>query len=155
MTCERIANFNASSNPSPRGGGDAIHQVVIGYEFEQTGWVCIVFDMRPNATLDGEWTQVIDETKIDFKHWAEAFWDADDEPFDVIFPDGYTESSQNIECDEFSNAIGESLRDLLTELVQNDGKTPLPLSMQCTFAIEDFNGHFGWTSDGDNTAGND
>lgn len=143
----RISNFELDNNPSPSGGSDTIQQIVLAYEFEQAGWVCVVFDTRPDATLDGEWTQVIEETAVNFKHWGEAFWNADSEPFDILFPDGQIKSSDDIECEDFSIALGESLKDMVVDLLNSSAFNTLPLSPNFNVAIEDFNGYFGWLSD--------
>lgn len=37
-----------------------VRMVELGFEFGQANWVALVFDTRPDAGPDGEWTREID-----------------------------------------------------------------------------------------------
>src|SRR4051812_16851853 len=38
-----------------------VKMIEFGFEFGQANWVALVFDTRPNAKPDGEWTREIDD----------------------------------------------------------------------------------------------
>ena len=63
----RVCDFNLATNVSPDETGDTIHQIVLGFQFDQAAWVALVFDTRPDAdpVYDGEWQSTIEENTLD------------------------------------------------------------------------------------------
>jgi hypothetical protein len=57
---------NVLGKPSPS------KEIQVGYEYSQAGWVVVVFDMRKNAKLDGEWTVRNEGNELELPHWLEA-----------------------------------------------------------------------------------
>src|SRR5262249_31951839 len=67
----RVAEFNPNTNVGP--GKDApIKMVYAGYEFDEAGWFALVFDRRPDAAHDGEWTRFLEGNTLERPRWALA-----------------------------------------------------------------------------------
>ena len=59
----RVAAFDSETNYGP-GEGSTVSSIDLGFDFAQTGWVAVVFDTRPNAMPDGNWTNYLDEDRL-------------------------------------------------------------------------------------------
>ena len=38
--------------------------ITLGFQCDQDGWICLVFDTRPNAEPDGEWNSYIKKPNV-------------------------------------------------------------------------------------------
>src|SRR5687767_6127143 len=96
---QRVRDYPKHINLGPGEDEDPISNITLGYQFDQAGWVALVFDTRPKAGQDGEdgeWQAYIQETAQDFHHWFEVidpFMEAsidgaDCEPLTIILQDG-------------------------------------------------------------------
>ena len=84
---ERVRKFDPAGG-NVLGGPDPIKMIEVGFEYSQAGWVVVVFDTRPNAEPDGEWTSLIDGNELERPHWLEAGEANLDGPITVIQLDG-------------------------------------------------------------------
>ncbi len=46
-----------------------VKMIEFGFEFGQGNWVALVFDTRPDAEPDGEWTRDIDRILLERPKW--------------------------------------------------------------------------------------
>lgn len=70
----RIKDYPVYENLGPGEDDDPIALITVGFYAEQGGYVNLVFDTRPKAEVDGEWTVHIDnETNtLPFPKWFAA-----------------------------------------------------------------------------------
>jgi hypothetical protein len=72
---QRVRDYPVFINLGPGKDDDPISLVTLGYYVEQTGYLALVFDTRPDADNDGQWTLHIenDVNVIAFPKWLAAF----------------------------------------------------------------------------------
>jgi hypothetical protein len=70
---KRIKDYMKRENCGPGRPDDPITLMTMASQFEQAGWVALVFDTRPDAGPDGEWNAYIEEDAIEFDQWCEAW----------------------------------------------------------------------------------
>ena len=127
----------------------------IGYSCDQSGWIFIHADERPQHERDGQWTTKIDEDRsIDFGHWIDAIESGlEGEAFTVIKIDGTSfvvpafdedAEEQDDADDPFTVAIGEMILAVLLDAKSDGVFTPLKPYGDVQLDIEDFNGGWGW-----------
>lgn len=87
---ERVRDYPVYVNAGPGEDDDPISQITCGFQFDQAGWIALVFDTRPKAEPDGEWNAYIEENVVAFDHWYEAFNDLinNGSILTLILPDG-------------------------------------------------------------------
>jgi hypothetical protein len=107
------------------GGSGPIQMVCAGYEFDQSGWFVLVFDRRPDAAHDGEWTRCIDENLLARPHWVRA---------------GILGGK------EFSESLGRMIISVLERANEEGAFADLPRADGFRLGLEEFNGSFGWDS---------
>lgn len=85
----RVRDFDPGTNSGPGESGDAIQQIVLGFQFDQGAWVALVFDARPDANpvYDGEWQSSIEENTLDcdVDQWMEAYEEIFENESKVVF----------------------------------------------------------------------
>ena len=111
---DRVSSYSSEEN---------IGFIQFGYEPFQGGLLCVYFDTKKDAGPDGTWTIRLDGNSIDMNHWPEL--------------------SEN-GGDEFSEQIGESIKQIVFELKEEGVFQALPKTEDCDFGIEEMNGSFGW-----------
>lgn len=166
----RIDGFDAATNRGPRtGGGKAskpapgkvskpapgkvsmpapgeVSMIEIGYQFDQAGWVAVVFDTRARGEPDGEWTLNIEGNTLEMAHWFEAVDKLceDNESIEVVRLDGSSLIITEDSGDEAYTCFGEMLREALL-MARRDGLLArLPLAERCIMGVEEINGSYGW-----------
>lgn len=140
---QRIKDYPVYINMGPGADEDPIRLVTFGYEYAQGGWVCLVFDTRPNAEVDGQWTLYVEEA-LDFSHWYEAISAlSDGTPLTITLPNGKKKTLK--ECDD--NVISPILGMMLASVLKKETKSlsKLPLAADYRMNVEDFMGTFGHT----------
>ena len=141
-----MAGFDPANNYGP-GEPGPVTLTTVGADTGQGGWVAVVFDTRPDAEPDGEYTLFLDEgTLLHFPHWAECL--------DSLFEQeeaGVTGAAVSVteldgtvtaetDLDALSERIGRMLADVVTE-----ERAALPAGIpnhDAAWSVEDFNG--GW-----------
>lgn len=145
---KRIHDYPTYENLGPGDDADPITLITIGYYVEQTGYIAMVFDTRPRADNDGEWTLHIenDVNMLVFPKWYAAFMKlCDGGSVDVKLPSGKSrtldESDDNASVAKF---FGETILEIMLSLRDEGAFEDLPLSPKAFFVIEDFDGQWGW-----------
>ncbi len=128
----------------------------IGYSCDQSGWIFIHADERPQHHRDGEWTTKITKDRyIDFGHWIEAIEASfEGEGFTVVKFDGtqfvvpaFDEDANELDGDAddpFTVAVGEMILSVLMNAKSDGVFTPLKSHGDVQLDIEDFNGGWAW-----------
>jgi hypothetical protein len=104
--------------------------IYAGYEFDQAGWFALIFDRRPSAAHDGEWTCYLDQNLFDRSHWVNA-------------------ALLSLNRAEFGRLLGEMLVDVLRRAERDGVFSKLPLAVGYRLGLEEFNGSMGWDSQND------
>ena len=123
---QRIKEYAVYENNGPGDDEDPIQLVTMGYYLEQTGYFALVFDTRPDADSDGEWTVYIDDdvTMLHFPKWCSMLeaW-CEGTPIDLVLPTGksrrVTRNSHTHET--IAQLFGEMLRDTMIALRDEAG----------------------------------
>ena len=146
---QRVREYPVYVNNGPGADEDPIQLVTMGYYLEQTGYFTLVFDTRPDADSDGEWTLYIDDgvTMLDFPKWCsmlEAWYEGT--PIDLALPNGksrrITRKSHTHEA--IAQIFGEMLRDTMISLRDEGALASLPLADDAFLIVEEFDGHWSW-----------
>lgn len=148
---QRIKDYSPESNLGPGESDSPIKLITLGYYAAQGGYANLVFDTRPDAEVDGEWTVHIDneQNTCEFPHWKEACETVyEGEAVSVIRHDGRPMTLHGETDDEQLQAVfGEMLVDLLTDLRKDGALAQLPLAEDAFMVIEEFDGLFFWPTD--------
>lgn len=65
---QRVREYPVYENLGLGRDDDSISMITAGFDFDQSGWVALVFDTRPKASPDGEWNGYIDDNLLDCEH---------------------------------------------------------------------------------------
>ena len=157
---KRVEEYHKSPNIGPGNPNDPIAFIELTYSYEQGGWVGLVFDTRPDANPDGEYTLYLKDDKTifympDTSDALEANFD-EEIAADVILADGtrlllneegdivYKEKPSREYEGDFNEQVGELMRQAL-EYSYNSGLfNKLPLASPCYYGVEETNGQYAW-----------
>ncbi len=138
-----VQGFNPKDNYGP-GDPGPIKMIEVGFEYSQAGWVVVVFDTRPDASPDGEWTMFIEDNAalLDRPEWQKAGEANIEEAITVVQLDG----SETIvpAATELAELLGELLKTILWKCREDGLFALLPKVAKCEFGIEHFGGAYGW-----------
>jgi hypothetical protein len=146
---ERVRSFDPTSNHGP-GKGGALKRIDVGYECDQWAWVAVVFDTRPDAKPDGEWTGYIEDRNVlERPHWLQALEALVKRGLSLILPNGSrmelpAVGSADGRYRQFAKVLGEMLRRLLLQARADGVFAELPRAVDCELGVEHFNGAYGW-----------
>lgn len=154
----RVREYSGSANKGPGRGEDPIALITLGYQFDQAGWVALVFDTRPDAKSDGHWQFHIQENWVDFGHWfdaAEALLEAEEaaetgaaeseaEPLVITLLDGEERTLKSFDMEEIAGYLGAMLWQVLVDARESGLLAQLPLAEQCLMGVEEHDGYYGW-----------
>jgi hypothetical protein len=145
---KRIRDYPNYVNQGPGEDEDPIALATIGYYFEQSGYFALVFDTRPTADSDGDWTLHLDSKKnmLSFPKWVAAF-DAlcDGGSVEVTLPNGKQRTlGESDDNESVHRLFGEMIRDIVIELRAAGAFEKLPLTPKAFLIIEEFDGNWGW-----------
>lgn len=147
---KRIRDYPVYVNLGPGEDDAPIGLITLGYYAEQGGYANLVFDTRPDADVDGEWTVHIDNdtNTCPFPKWndaCEAIYEG--ETVAVTKHDGSQVTLADADGDEVVQAVfGDMLTDLLKELRDDGTLSQLPLSPTAFMVVEEFDGRFNFPS---------
>lgn len=145
---QRIRDYPKYVNDGPGEDDDPITLITVGFQFDQAGWLAIVFDTRPNASPDGSWNHYIELNEVEFNDWHKAF-DAlaeNGKPVQCTLPGGAkTTLTEDADEEAFAEIIGDVIRDVLLEAKQKGKLTSLPLADDCILCVEEHDGYYGWS----------
>ncbi|WP_164103828.1 hypothetical protein [Candidatus Laterigemmans baculatus] len=154
-----VQTFHPHKLTGPGDPGGAIHQIVLGYQFDQSAWVSLVFDMRQDADVvyDGEWQSYIEENVLecDVSEWMDAVTEIYDNGNAVAFTaiDGTSVSlgpfDDSPESDEqLSETLAAYFGSVVREaaiIAKNGGVfKPLPLASVCYLRVDEHQCQYAW-----------
>jgi len=143
---QRVRDFPDYEHTGPGDGEDPITFIELGFQFDQAGWVALVFDTRPDASPDGEWNSWIGPNEFERARWFEAFDELCESgtPLEIITLKGKKRRIK--ECDEETVAelFGDLLRDALISARDAGLFEALPLAKVCLMGVEEQSGAYGW-----------
>jgi hypothetical protein len=138
----RVTAFDPATDDGP-GDPGPVRFIEFGYELEQAGWAVLVFDKRPDAEPDGEWTLSIDGNDLARPHWLKAASANGRRPVTLVRLDG-TESELPVDSPDLVTSIGDMLKTVLVMVRGNGVFSSLPKAPGCELGVEHFNGEYGW-----------
>ena len=144
---QRVRDYPNAVNAGPGEDSDPISLITLGYQFDQAGWIALVFDTRPGAEPDGEWNSYIEENAIHFEHWFDAFCDLEEggAPIALTLHDGSQKTIEvGFDMADLAACFGKMLRDALIAARDNGEFAKLPLADRCIMSVEEHDGHYGW-----------
>lgn len=130
---------NVLGEPGP------VRIVHVGFEYSQIAWVIVVFDLRPDAEADGEWTSLIDEGMWERPRWLEAGEAHLDGPIDVVQMDGTKAALPP--GTELAEIFGEVVKAAVLQARTDGAFLALPKAPGCELNIEHFSGAYAWPTD--------
>lgn len=140
----RVSSFDPATDDGP-GDPGPVKFIEFGYELEQAGWAVLVFDTRPDAEPDGEWTTAVDNDKILLwrKNWLKAAIANRKRAITIVRLDG---NEAELPCDstELVTALGELLKTVVLKARADGVFSHLPTASGCELGVEHFNGEYGW-----------
>jgi hypothetical protein len=139
----RASAYTSNGDRGP-GGGGPVKMVYAGYEFDQAGWFALVFDRRPDAGHDGEWTLYLDGNMLDRSGWMAARQRNEALPIQVRGEDGLVREVPA--GSEFGPLIGQVLVGVLQRAERDGVFARLLLADGFRLGLEEFNGSLGWDS---------
>jgi hypothetical protein len=139
----RASSYQPSTHPGP-GESEPIKMIYAGYEFDQRGWFALIFDRRPDAAHDGEWTGYLDGNMLERPSWTVARERNDERPIQVRTVDGSTKAFPP--GTEFGPLIGRMLVEVLQRAEREGVFSRLPRANELELGLEEFNGSLGWSS---------
>ena len=143
---QRIKDYPIYINEGPGKDEDDVTQITIGFQFDQSGWVAMVFDTRPKSTPDGEWNSYIEENIFEMNYWCEiidSFYE-NEKPFKLVDANGEVHEISGENEGRLAEFIGDMLKQVLVSVRDNGKFKKLPLSKYCTMGVEETNGSYGW-----------
>ncbi|MBL8808969.1 MAG: hypothetical protein JNM43_02230 [Planctomycetaceae bacterium] len=144
---ERCKDFPVYVNAGPGEDENAIRLITLGFQFDQAGWIALVFDTRPEAACDGEWQSYIEENAEPFQGWFKAFDDMveNDSVLSLTQHNGTRRSfTANSELQDIAECFGVMCRDALLKARKMGLFNELPLADDCKFSVEEHNGNYAW-----------
>lgn len=121
-----------------------VTRIDFGFEIGQANWVALVFDTRPDAEPDGEWTGKIDDVMLQRPNWP--LWHEFPEDANVSFIDlsgkevDVMDNPDEIIC----NIIGEAMKHVLLTAREQGVFNKLPKAEKCELSVENLEGFYGW-----------
>ncbi len=138
---DRVRGFDPSGG-NVLGEPGPVKLVEVGFECAQSGWLVVVFDTRPDAEPDGEWTMLIEGNELDRPHWLRAGEVNIDEPITVVQLDG-TKAELPAGTD-LAKPLGEVVKAAVLKARADGVFASLPKTPGCELGVEDFEGAYGW-----------
>lgn len=145
---ERVRDYPLYINEGPGKDEDPITQITAGFQFDQAGWLAVVFDTRPNSEVDGEWNSFIEPNAIAFDHWQQVFEEITEHgaAIEVTLPSGAKKKlGPRTDTEAFAKCLGDVIRRVLADFRRSGGFKPLSLAKNLALVVEEHDGNFGWT----------
>lgn len=139
---KRIRDYPTYVNCGPGKDDAPVQMVVLAFEATQSGWATLIFDTRPDADYDGEYTNFLeDHIMLEFPKWPIAYEliEEGDTPT-IVAVDGRIAEANDDPCDW----IGCMLKDLLWENKENGNWAKLPLAKNAFMMVIEFDENYLW-----------
>ena len=141
----RVKTFDSSHNAGPGEAGAEVAQITFGYQCDQAGWVALVFDTRPGAECDGEWNGYIAENTFERPRWEKACESLEEQPVDVVLPDGSAlKLTAETDEEEYMAVFGDLLKQVFVKAREEGVFESLPKAKRCHLCVEEMDGRYGW-----------
>lgn len=142
---DRVRKFDPATNAGPGDGGSPISQIDFGYQYDQAGWVSLIFDTRPDAEPDGSWNSFIEENMFERPKWQEALELLETQPVEIVLPDGSRRVlPPEFPEEEYCAIFGDLLKNILLKARDEGVFNSLPKAEHCQFGVEEHDGRYGW-----------
>lgn len=138
---EQVRGF-VPSGGNVLGDPGLVKAVEVGYECSQAGWLVIVFDTRPDAAPDGEWTSLIEGNELERLHWVEASNTLMEGELAILQLDG--KETVLPAGTEFADILNEVVKSVLLKAREDGVFATLPKAPGCELLVEHFDGASGW-----------
>jgi hypothetical protein len=152
---ERVRDYSVYVNSGPGEDDDPVSNITLGFAFDQSGWIALVFDTRPGAGSEGEdgaWQSYIEETEQEFQHWFDAVdpiheataFGGDAEPLVIALHNGKKVTLKSYDDERIAECIGDMLWQVLVDARDSGLFAKLPLAKQCLMGVSEQDGNYGW-----------
>lgn len=138
---DRVRGFDPATNDGP-GDPGPVKMIEVGFEYDQGGWVVVVFDTRPDAEPDGEWNSHIEGNELERPRWQEVGEANTDGPITLVQLDG-TETVLPAGS-ELAEPFGALLKAVLLKARADGVFAALPKAAKCELGVEHHEGAYGW-----------
>ena len=137
----RVRDFDPATNDGP-GDPGPVRMIEVGFEYSQAGWVAVVFDTRPDAEPDGEWTAHVEGGELERPHWLQASEANRGGPITLVQLDG----SETVlpAGTELAEPLGGLLKAVLLKARADGLFAGLPKAVGCELGVEHQEGAYGW-----------
>lgn len=145
--CEKISVYDEYENIGPGDDDDPIRLVTVGFHVEQNAFVCVVFDTRSDADVDGEWTMFQEEDNMVYvPEWEDAFdYLCDEGAVSVSLANGKKKKlDTRDDNDSVAKFFGEQILELVLQMQSANEFDSLPLAKNAFLSIEEYGGRWGW-----------
>lgn len=146
---QRVAVYANQENFGPGVPTDPIALITLGFYAEQTGYIALVFDTRPDAEVDGSWTNFIEDDLNMFHvtEWCDLYVAIIEEQTVTITDHAgreHTIRDNEINDEDLNGLFGEMLTALMHGLRKDGTLAKLPLRPDAFLVVEEFDGRYFW-----------
>lgn len=140
---QRVSEYVAASkklkNPKP------VTQIDFGFEFGQGNELWLVFDTRPNAEPDGQWTVQVDKVPA-LKRPKWPIWHElpDDEVVFFVDLNGEKINVMKSPDKKICKIVGEAMKQALIAARDGGMFKRLLTAEHCEMGVENMEGFYGW-----------
>lgn len=139
---KRVRDYPTHLNCGPGKDEDPIKMVVLAFEATQTGSLVLIFDTRPDADYDGEYTNFLeDNITLEFPNWPLACDLLEEGETPTIIPADGREAEPG---DDPCYWIGDMLTNVLWENKDNGNWSKLPLAKNAFMMVIEFDENYLW-----------
>jgi hypothetical protein len=144
----RVRAFDPAANNGP-GDGGLVKRIDVGFESDQSAWVVVTFDARPDAEPDGQWTLYFAGNELKRPHWLEANEALREDDLALVLPDGSRVEIPAVgfwagRYRQLATALGGMRKGVLLRARADGLFAALPKAADCELGVEHFNGAYGW-----------
>lgn len=140
---KRVAEHVAASKKLKR--PKLVSQIDFGFEFGQGNELWLVFDTRPDAEPDGQWTLQLDKVKpLKRPKWPIWHELAKGEQVFFIDIDGKEMNVMSNPDKKICKIVGEAMKHALIEARDKGLFKPLSKTENCQMGVENMEGFYGW-----------
>ncbi|MCA9135559.1 MAG: hypothetical protein KDB00_02340 [Planctomycetales bacterium] len=136
---EQVAASKKLKRPKP------VTRIDFGFEFGQGNELWLVFDTRPDAEPDGEWTLKLDKVKA-LKRPKWPIWEELPDGEVVFFIDLNGEKVNVMKSPDkkICKIVGEAMKHAMMEAREAGLFKRLPKAERCEMGVENMEGFYGW-----------
>lgn len=121
-----------------------VKMIEFGFELGQDNWVALVFDTRPDAEPDGEWSSGINKILLRRSKWPKWHKLPDDAKVFFINLSGKKVDVSDDGDEDSCDIVGEALKQVLLTSRKQGVFDKLPKADRCELGVEHLEGCYGW-----------